>query len=405
MTSAFILILISGVGVKVTLAAFINFVKKTVDFANQLTTHTENYIITFIKLHESDSERRTKLMLNIKLNDHFSTPAYPKKNAYAAFDYDEKQRRWLNVLDWSAIYDNPWFYKQLVQDAAKEIQQVTSEQQPCKVMLANLALLFWAFKGPCYNYGGFSKISNNSVSDLHLNRNYITDTVYLLADQTRNFLESSMAEIFSKLTSAPDRDLLPNAELLYDKLLLLLYDLITGATIYFVSGELSSTDLGTTAYTDILGTTRFSNHISLHDDRTVEYKTGLEAVGREKYQAYCQVRPQIAAEVKRLSPGYPADQNTWQYYRIDINEISPIIQEIYGISIPDLTNDEKREKMTIHSKVVGSVGEFYKDAYGMIPVFGKFAKKGLEKAGMGKYAVGSVSKEEQPLRQYIYLFR
>lgn len=344
-------------------------------------------------------------MLNFNLDSHFAESAYPKRNVHRAFAYDERVGRWENVLDWEDIYSNRYFFEFLVQDAIREMNAVLSEEQPCKVMLANLSLLFWAFKGPCYNYGGFEKISQNSVDMLKLNRNYITDYVYALADKVRGVLEEYSGNILPELQKVPDAGLFTEVENIYDKLLLLLYDLITESVIFFIAGDVVSSNEGLSAFTDLLGTTTFSKKLSIFDNRSVKCKSGEELLGPEKYKAYCAFRPEIAGEVKRNCPGYPVEQNTWLFYRIDVDELNPVINEIYGVTIPDLTNEEKRGKVNFQNKIVSGVGEFYKDAYGMMPVVGGFIKKGMEKKGIGeKYRIGKLSREEQELRRTISLY-
>lgn len=347
-------------------------------------------------------------MLKFKLDNHFKEPTYPKKNVHRALFYDAQKRCYKEIWCEDDIYKNRSFYNCLIGDCIKEMNNVRNEEQPCKVMLANMGMLFWAFKGPGYNYGGFKNLTHNSVNKIQYNKNYVTESVYRYCDYLRGEMEV-YADLLPELKNAADSQLYPAVESLYYKLLLLLYDLMIGATVFFTAGDIYSYNEGVEARSDGLGGVYFSDTTKYADDRSLEVKTANEIFGAEKFGAYCQLRPEIANEVKRLCPSYPAENNTWHYFRVDINELNAVVREIYGINLPDLTDEQKRDNMKMHSKLVGDVNEFYKGAieitYGMIPIVGKHIRKGLEKGGTGEYTLGRVRKEEQYLRQTISLFK
>lgn len=348
-------------------------------------------------------------MIKMNLENMYKKPSYPKKGVFKDLDPDARMDFHAGTEDiYSAIGFGTGTMDEenspsILDPAFRELKNCMNEEKPAQVALANFALLFWGLKGPNYNYGGFKEWNTKSVKYAWLNRNYITASMYRKADQTRRFLEQFGDRIMPQLANSDPVEY-PKVELVYTKLLLLIYDLCLEAVVCEERGGISSSRDGYSAYTDSLGTTTISEKKTYHDSREIFCKTSRELCGEEKFQALLQGRDMLAAEIQKTDPAYPAEYNTWQYFRTDMEELRSLILPVYAIALRDCTREEKREEVVMNPKLVSAYGGILSTVHELNPL--KILTKGYDKAAkdfMGEYRTGRIGKDEVQMRSTIYL--
>lgn len=337
--------------------------------------------------------------MGFKLDDIYTEPIYPKKGIFAGLVVDEnyvrERRIWKNSYHYSYWENGPYI-------ALNEIGHCLNEEKPCEVAIANLSLLFWMFKGPNFNYGGFKEIRRDDISLAWMCQKYSLRRLIEIADDIRTRLEEYQDFLLPKL-----RELYPskydNVEVIYYKLLLLIYDLVLDSFVCDIKGDVWTTSDGYSVSSDGYGKYSVKEREIWHNTTRLEVSHSSELFSANKFKAYMQGRKIIAENVKRVDSTYPADNNTWLYFKTDINELRNNIYPIYEVALADQTLEEKRLNVKYISKLKKVLSLILKLNFSITAMF--FPLKHIRDfvEDEQKYKVGKLRPEEKAYRQTIYL--
>lgn len=230
-------------------------------------------------------------------------------------------------------------------------------------------MLFWLFKGPNYNYGGYAKINEKTKSYSWLCRKAVRQHVYDLAEEVRRFLEECSDTLLPAIRKRYPAEAV-RVETIYIKLMLLIYDLMIDSVVFHTEG-----DSWTSKKYEISGDgTTIREGIDVHSNyRTIIHKSS-ELCSEHKYQALVKGRQMLAEELRELDPSYSTKDNTWLYYKTDIEEIRSNICPIYDLSIDDLTEDAKRLNVFLKPEFIKIAEDLWGAYYTVVTTFGPWLK-------------------------------
>lgn len=321
--------------------------------------------------------------MGFKLDDVWKKPTYPKKGVY------------------ENLHDSIWQWWDVSETALKEINKCMSEEEPAKVVLANLTILFWVFKGVNFNYGGLKSLSRREVGLMHMCEKYVPMNMILYSDSVRGVLENYPEQLFPALREK-DAVTYEKIEVVYNKLMLLIYDLILSAMAFEKKGEIWSKKDGYSVSGDGYGNYSVKEREVTYDTLHFIVHHPSDVLGMEKFQAYMKGRPIIAEGVSRVDSTYPYENNTWLYFKTDINELRDNIYPIYETVIEDQTADYKR----INVRKTTKIEEFwleYIELTQSMSLIGLLFPKIIKKCKNKDYKIGKLKQEEFPWRKAIYL--
>lgn len=333
--------------------------------------------------------------MNLKLNDLYEEQIYPKKRIFRVFpDYSKP----LNDTGYSYCNEEnamPIFY---------ELDNCLNEKNPCGVVVANLTILFWMLKGPNYNYGGLKK---QFYEDSNLIQKYLPMFTYKLAQRTRENLEKYADTILPELKKKYPIEY-RKIELIYTKLLLLIYDLSIDSLVFGTAGS-SWTTKKYEVSEDYSGKTIVREGTDYHNNYRTVVKESRELCSEQMYQGFVKGRQILAEKVRMLDAIYPINENTWLYYKIDIDELRENVNPFYDILLTDKTQEDKRFNVYMIPEPILTLRDFCVFWFNLpspLEIFGinnPFRKKKKEIKELRSYHVGKLTEEEINLRKTIYL--
>lgn len=341
--------------------------------------------------------------MGFKLDNLYKEPVYPKKGVFPELvvneDYVFQRKVWKHSYHY-------WYWKNAPHTALNEINDCLKEEKPCEVVIANLTILFWMIKGPNFNYGGFKKVKLSNTSTDWMCQQYAPRGLIEFVDSLRIQLENYEDCLFPKL-----KELQPsafdNVEVIYHKLMLLIYDLVLDSFVCETKGDIWTSSNGYSVSADGYGNYSVKEKEIWHDTTRLEISHSSQMFSEAKFKAYMQGRKIIADNVRRIDPSYPADNNTWMYFKTDIYELRNNVYPIYEVALEDQTLEDKRLDVK-YTTIIDKAWFWYK-CYAMFPMifllsfFG--GKKLMDRVddGPAEYKVGKLKLEEKAYRQTIYL--
>ena len=341
---------------------------------------------------------RRKVM-GFKLDDLYKEPVYPKKGIFPDLIVNEyyvfERKVWKHSYHWS-------YWRNAPATVLNEINNCLNEEKPCDVVIANLTMLFWMIKGPNFNYGGFKKVKKNNTSADWMCQKYVPSQLLEWADYCRTQLEKYQDYLLPKL-----KELSPtkyeNIEVIYYKLLLLIYDLILDSFVCETKGDIWTSSDGYSVSDNGFGNYSVKEKKIYHDTTRLEIFHSSQMFSENKFKAYMHGRKIIAENVKQIDSSYPADNNTWLYFKTDIYELRNNIYPIYEVALEDQTLEDKRLNVKQNSKLKASLMEINEEFSSMFTILAFFPKQREKLFKNKEYRVGKLKPEEKAYRRTIYL--
>ncbi len=221
------------------------------------------------------------------------------------------------------------------------------------------------------------------------------------ADSVRGVLERYPEQIFSVLKENQASEV-DKIEVIYSKLMLVIYDLILSAIAYERKGDIWTKKDGYSISGDGFGNYSVKEREVTYDSMHFITHHPSEILGVDKFQAYMKGRPIIAEGVSRLDSTYPYENNTWLYFKTDINELRDNVYPVYETVIEDQTADYKRLNVRKTTKIE-DFWHLYMEVCQRLSLMGLLFPKRIKKYDDKGYKVGKLKNEETPWRRTIYL--
>lgn len=321
--------------------------------------------------------------MGFKLDDIWEQPAYPKKGVYSNLD------------------DSIWQWRDVSETALKEIKNCMGEKEPSKVVIANLSVLFWVFKGMNFNYGGLKSLPRREVRLMHMCEKYVPINMISYADSVRGVLERYPEQLFPMLKEKAPSDF-NTIKVIHSKLILVIYDLILSAIAFERKGDIWSKKDGYSVSGDGFGNYSVKEREVTYDSLHFVIHHPSDVLGIDKFQAYIKGRPIVAERVSQIDSTYPYENNTWLYFKTDINELRDNIYPIYETAIEDQTPDYKQLNVRTTKKIEKIWLEYLEVSQAM-SLKGLLFPNRIKKYDNKDYKVGKLKQEEMHWRKTIYL--